>query len=190
MAGKPEVVLMPFTLIDSPLEGLMIIKSKRFEDPRGFFLESFKNSDFEKMGIKESFQQDNHSFSSRGVLRGLHFQKGEHAQGKLVRVVQGAVWDVAVDLRPNSPSFKKWFGLELTGNNDLLMYIPPGFAHGFVTLQDDTHFLYKCTNEYHAEADAGIRWDDPTIDISWPLDKKLILLSDKDRELPLLKEIL
>lgn len=178
---------MPFNFIETPIKDLIIIEPRVFADGRGFFMETYKKSDFVKAGITEDFVQDNHSFSSKGVLRGLHFQTGSSAQGKLVRVVKGAVWDVAVDLRVGSLTFGKWHGVELTQENNRMFYIPPGFAHGFVTLVDNTHFLYKCTAEYNPAADSGIIWNDSDIGIEWPLteglsfsDKDLVLRNFKD----------
>lgn len=173
---------MPFNFKETPIKDLLIIEPRVFQDGRGFFMETFKKSDFLEVGIKEDFKQDNHSFSSRGVLRGLHFQTGSSAQGKLVRVVKGAVWDVAVDLRPESKTFGQWFGIELTEENNTMFYVPPGFAHGFVTLKDNTHFLYKCTEEYDPQADSGIIWNDDTLNIEWPLSEGLSF-SDKDLKL-------
>jgi dTDP-4-dehydrorhamnose 3,5-epimerase len=179
---------MPFDFI--PVEGIsgpIVIKPRVFGDTRGFFMESWREDDFLNNGIREQFVQDNHSKSSKGVLRGLHFQKEPQAQGKLVRVITGSVWDVAVDIRQGSPTRGRWFGLELNEENRTMFYIPPGFAHGFVTLKDNTHFVYKCTCYYSPEKDAGIRWDDPDLSITWPLANPQ--LSEKDRGLPLLKEM-
>jgi dTDP-4-dehydrorhamnose 3,5-epimerase len=145
------------------IPGLVIIEPRAFADDRGFFLESYKKSDFVKNGIEAEFLQDNHSLSSKGVLRGLHFQYPPYAQAKLVRVIQGAIWDVAVDIRKDSPTFKKWLGVELSGENKKMFYIPEGFAHGFVALTDDVHLLYKCSNEYSPVHDAGIMWNDPEL---------------------------
>jgi len=178
---------MPFKFEKTFIDGLVVVQPRIFPDGRGFFMETYKESDFYANGIKSSFVQDNHSMSSKGVLRGLHFQKGVHAQGKLVRVAAGSVWDVAVDLRPDSATFKKWFGIELTQISGTMLYIPPGFAHGFVTLEDKTEFLYKCTAEYNASSDGGIRWDDPDIAIEWPLSD--VSVSEKDEKLPFLKDI-
>jgi len=178
---------MPFTFFPGELPGLVIIEPRVFPDDRGFFLETFKESDFTKAGIPGSFVQDNHSRSSRGVLRGLHFQKEPHAQGKLVRVSRGAAWDVAVDLRTGSPAFGKWSALELSEENRRMFYIPPGFAHGFLALEDDTELQYKCTAEYNGDADAGIRWDDPDIAIDWPITD--VIVSEKDMRLPYLKDL-
>ena len=150
-------------------------------------METYKKSDFVKAGITEEFTQDNHSYSSKGVLRGIHFQKDPYAQGKLVRCIKGAVWDVAVDLRADSETFGQWYGLEITGENKIMFYIPPGFGHGFVTLKDNTHFLYKCTNEYNPDADSGIMWNDSDLNIEWPLTEGLSL-SDKDLKLQSIEE--
>jgi len=176
---------MPANFSPGPLSGLVIIQPRVFPDDRGFFFESFKASEYDAAGVPSSFVQDNHSKSSKGVLRGLHLQCEPHAQGKLVRVVKGAVWDVAVDLRPGSPTLGKWFGLELSEANRTMFYIPPGFAHGFVTLEDDTEFLYKCTAEYHKASEGGIRWDDPKLAIAWPKLDVAPLVSEKDAILPL-----
>jgi len=180
---------MPFNIEKTPIEGLVIIEPKRFGDSRGFFMEAYKQSDFANIGIKESFLQDNHSCSAKGVLRGIHFQREPFAQGKLVRVLRGKVWDVAVDLRKKSPTFKKWFGVELSEENSKMFYIPAGFGHGFVALEDDTHFFYKCTNEYNAQCDGGIRWNDPDIAVDWKLDGINPVISEKDEKLPFLKEV-
>jgi len=173
---------MPFDFKKTPLKGLLIIQPRVFADTRGFFMEIYKKSDFVKAGITEEFTQDNHSYSSKGVLRGLHFQKEPYAQGKLVRCVKGAVWDVAVDLRADSKTFGQWSGIELTEENKTMFYIPTGFAHGFVTLKDNTHFLYKCTNEYNPETDSGIIWNDTNLNIEWPLTDGLSF-SEKDLRL-------
>ena len=181
---------MPFEFSKTKLGGVVVIEPRAFADERGFFMETYKESDFIGAGINERFVQDNHSLSSRGVLRGLHFQTSPHAQGKLVRVISGSVWDVAVDLRPGSPTYMEWFGLELSSENRKMVYIPPGFAHGFLTLEDNTHFLYKCTAEYAPEADGGIRWNDPDIAVEWPLDAGLEPdVSEKDALLPHYREL-
>jgi dTDP-4-dehydrorhamnose 3,5-epimerase len=178
---------MPFTFEKTIIPGLIVVRPRVFPDGRGFFVETYKESDFVNNGINVKFKQDNHSCSSKGVLRGLHLQKGSHAQGKLVRVTAGKVWDVAVDLRPDSPTFKKWYGIELSSENKTMFYIPPGFAHGFVTLEDNTEFMYKCTEEFNKESEGAVRWNDPEIAIEWPLTD--VLVSDKDAENPLLKDI-
>ena len=178
---------MPFSFFSGELPGLVIIEPRVFPDDRGFFLETFKESDFTPAGISGPFVQDNHSRSSRGVLRGLHFQKEPHAQGKLVRVSRGVAWDVAVDLRNSSPAYGKWTALELSEDNQRMVYIPPGFAHGFLALEDDTELQYKCTAEYNGDADAGVRWDDPDIAIDWPFTD--VIVSEKDMSLPYLKDL-
>ena len=181
---------MPFEFKNTSIEGVVIVQPRVFKDPRGFFMETFKKSDFVKAGINEDFVQDNHSFSARGVLRGLHFQSAPHAQGKLVRIVKGSVWDVAVDIRPESPTYKKWYGITLSEENNTMFYIPPGLAHGFLTLEDNTHFLYKCTTEYVPESDGGVKWDDPELNVGWPIESDMeVSVSDKDAALPLLKDL-
>lgn len=171
---------------ESPLKGLFVIKPKVFEDARGYFFESYNTAVFEKMGLNLNFVQDNQSLSQKGVLRGLHFQNPPHAQGKLVRVITGSVFDVAVDIRKNSPTYGKYFGLELTEKNKWMMYIPEGFAHGFLTLEDNTIFSYKCTNYYNKPSEDCILWNDDAIGINWNISNPL--LSDKDKEGKRLKD--
>lgn len=178
---------MSFEVIDTELVDLKIIKPRLYGDERGFFMEVYKNSFFEKLGIKENFVQINHSRSQKGVLRGLHYQLNPNAQSKLVRVIYGEVYDVVVDLRKGSPTYKKWFGQVLNTENNLLMYVPKGFAHGFCVLSDYAEFLYSCGSEYSPESEAGLRYDDPDIKIDWPLDN--VILSDKDKILPYFKDI-
>ncbi len=173
-------------ITESYLNGLFVIKPKVFEDARGYFFESYNNAVFEKAGLHLNFVQDNQSLSQKGVLRGLHFQNPPHAQGKLVRVIKGAVYDVAVDIRKNSPTYGKYFGLELTEQNKWMMYIPEGFAHGFLTLEDNTIFSYKCTNYYNKPSEGCLLWNDPAIGINWNVNEPL--LSDKDKEGQLLKD--
>jgi len=180
---------MPFTFTKAPIEGLVIIEPRAFPDERGYFMESYKQSDFEKAGILGPFVQDNHSRSKRGVLRGLHFQRPPYAQGKLVRVSRGRAWDVAVDLREGSPTFGKYFALELSESNRLMFWIPAGFAHGFLALEDDTELQYKCTAEYNAASDGGLRWNDPDIAIAWPDIGIAPIVSAKDAALPTLREV-
>ena len=169
------------------LEGVVIIEPDVFGDNRGFFMESWNKKKMEEAGLYYDFVQDNHSKSTvRGTLRGIHFQKGDKAQAKLVRCVKGAVLDVAVDLRKNSPAFKQWVGVELSGENKKQLLIPRGFGHGFVTLTDDVEFLYKADNYYAPEADAGIRWNDPEIGVEWGIDNPI--LSEKDKKNPFLKD--
>lgn len=171
----------------TPIEGLLIIEPKIFGDNRGFFLETFNQQRYQDAGINEPFIQDNLSYSQKGVLRGLHFQK-PHTQGKLVGVVAGQVWDVAVDLRTQSPTFGSWFGLFLDSQSKTQFYVPPGFAHGFVVTSDTALFSYKCTDVYHPECEGSLRWNDPDVGIRWPSDTEP-QLSAKDAEAPLLKGI-
>ena len=169
------------------IEGLLILHPQVFGDDRGWFMESFNQQKFE-VELKAInlhipiFVQDNHSLSQKGVLRGLHFQKAPYAQGKLVRVVQGKAWDVAVDIRPESETYGQWVGLELSAENKTMFWIPEGFAHGFIALEDNTQFLYKTTNYYSKESEGAIIWNDPTLAIEWPLDQvDGVLVSDKDQ---------
>ncbi|MBK6523553.1 MAG: dTDP-4-dehydrorhamnose 3,5-epimerase [Bacteroidia bacterium] len=171
------------------IKGLFVIKPRVFEDARGYFFESYNNAAFEKAGLNLNFVQDNQSLSQKGVLRGLHFQNPPFAQGKLVRVITGSVYDVAVDIRKGSPTYGKHFGLELTKANKWMMYIPPGFAHGFLTLEDDTVFSYKCTNYYNKASEDCVLWNDPEIGINWDL-KTEPLLSDKDKEGKKIKDLI
>ena len=162
------------------IEGLAVIEPTVFRDERGYFVETYNENDMKEAGLDLRFVQDNQSMSRKGVLRGLHFQK-QYPQGKLVRVLQGRVFDVAVDLRANSPTFGKWFGVELSDENMKQFYIPEGFAHGFYVMSDVAVFAYKCTDFYHPGDEGGMKWDDPEIGIEWPLDGEP-LLSDKDRK--------
>ncbi|NPV38779.1 MAG: dTDP-4-dehydrorhamnose 3,5-epimerase [Brevinematales bacterium] len=173
----------------TPLEGVWIYTPRVFQDERGYFFESYNEEVFRQQGISTSFVQDNQSFSKKGVLRGLHFQKPPYAQAKLVRVIWGTIWDVVVDLRPSSPTYRKWFGIELSDTNFRQLYIPRGFAHGFVVLSEAAIVAYKTDNFYHPEADGGIRYDDPEVGITWPVAIDESLLSPKDRKLPFLREI-
>ncbi len=179
---------MPFTFEKQSIPDLILIRPRLFGDERGFFMETYKRSEFEEHGISFDFKQDNHSKSERGVLRGLHYQLEPVTQGKLVRVVRGAVYDVAVDIRQGSPTFGKYVGVTLTEDGREMFWIPPGFAHGFVALEDGTEFLYKTTGEYSPEHERAIRYDDPQIGISWPLKSDHIKLSEKDKEAPFLSE--
>ena len=168
---------------------VMVVEPKVFGDARGFFYESFNQAAFNAAtGTAFTFVQDNHSRSSQGVLRGLHYQLPPHAQGKLVRVVRGAGWDVAVDIRQGSPPFGQWVGQELTEDNHKQFWIPPGFAHGFVVLSESADFLYKTTNYYAPQSDRGIAWNDPDLDIAWPNLGMDFVLSDKDRQQPALRQ--
>ena len=171
------------------LPEVLLIEPKVFGDARGFFMESWNEARFnDATGYDVHFVQDNHSRSSRGVLRGLHYQLAPHAQGKLVRCVSGAVFDVAVDMRRSSPNFGKWVGFELTASNHRQLWIPPGFAHGFLVLSDSADFLYKTTAYYRPDAERALRWDDPTLAIRWPDVGVPLQLSGKDRVAPLYAE--
>lgn len=177
-------------VIKTDIEGVFIIEPRVFGDERGYFLESFSERDFAAAtGLEVRFVQDNESRSKKGVLRGLHFQKDPYAQAKLVRVVQGRVLDVAVDIREGSPTFGKYVATELSGDNHRQMFIPKGFAHGYVVLEDDTVFQYKCDEYYHPESEGGIAWNDAQIGIEWPLSESELILSEKDLKYPTLKEL-
>lgn len=173
-------------IIDTPIKDLFIIEPQVFGDNRGYFFESFNQKKFEDLGLYYNFVQDNESLSKYGVLRGLHYQLNPWSQTKLVRVVYGKVFDVAVDIRKESPTFGKWFGVELSGENKKQFLIPKGFAHGFIVLSEEAVFQYKCDAYYQPEYDRGIIFNDPTINIDWKLEEKDIHLSNKDRELPVL----
>lgn len=176
-------------VIPTALPGVLILEPRVFGDARGFFLESHNQQAFDAaVGHEVRFVQDNHSRSARGVLRGLHYQLPPHAQGKLVRVTQGAVFDVAVDLRRGSASFGRWVGVELSGDNHRQLWLPPGLAHGFVVTSDSADFLYKTTAYYAPEAERCVRWDDPAIAIDWPLQGQAPRLSTKDAAAPPLAE--
>lgn len=172
---------------DAGLGEVKLIEPKVFGDERGFFLESWNSRAFAEAGIDACFVQDNHSRSAAGVLRGLHYQL-VRPQGKLVRVVSGRAFDVAVDIRRSSPSFGQWIGVELSASNKRMLWVPPGFAHGFLALEDGTDFLYKCTDYYAPEHDRSILWSDPQIAIEWPLGEAAPSLSAKDSEAPSLAE--
>ena len=183
-----------FKRVETEIKDLIVIEPTVFGDNRGFFMESYSKKDFSEIGMDVEFVQDNHSKSKKGVLRGLHFQT-KHVQGKLVRVTAGAVLDVAVDLRKNSPTFGEHYLVELTADNKKMFYIPPGFAHGFLTLEDNTEFQYKCTDYYAPEFDSGVLWNDSDIGIDWNSEKyglsaEEILLSDKDKKQQTLKEFI
>lgn len=173
---------------ETAIKGVYIIEPRVFNDARGYFFEAWKQAEFEEHIGKVNFVQDNESKSSRGVLRGLHYQKGDYSQAKLVRVIKGCVLDVAVDIRKSSPSFGKHVMVELSGENKRQFFIPRGFAHGFLVLSDEAIFTYKVDNVYAPQADAGIRWNDPALGIEWPIDPKEVLTSEKDLKQPLLKD--
>ena len=181
-SSKPKIM----EIIKTSIEGLLIIKPDVFKDDRGYFFETYNKERFAKAGLTMDFVQDNESKSAKGVLRGLHFQKPPYAQGKLVRVTKGAVMDVAVDLRKDSPTYGKWESVVLNEENKLQFWIPEGFAHGFVTLEDDTVFAYKCTNVYNKESECSLLWNDPDINIDWNIENPN--LSEKDKISPLFKK--
>lgn len=176
---------MSFTFKKLQIPDVVIVTPNIFSDERGWFMEAYKRSDFEKNGISLKFVQDNHSKSAKGVLRGLHYQLNPNAQGKLVKVLKGRIFDVAVDIRKGSPFYGKWIGLELSDKSNQMLWIPHGFAHGFIAMEDETEILYKVTNEYSPEKDRGIIWNDPDVGIKWPI--KNPILSEKDSQLPLMK---
>ena len=166
-------------IVETQIEGLLIIEPRVFGDERGFFMETWNAAAFRDAGLNLTFVQDNHSRSQKGVLRGLHFQN-PGPQGKLVRVTNGAVFDVAVDLREGSPTFGKWAGVELSAQNKRMFWVPEGFAHGFLTLADDTDFLYKCTAPYAPGSEHTLAWDDPSVGIAWPVADLDPIISEKD----------
>lgn len=173
----------------TPLKDCYIIRDTVFTDARGYFFESFNQQKFQSLtGLNISFVQDNQSKSTKGVLRGMHYQTGIHAQAKLVRVLEGSVIDVAVDLRKDSPTYGKTFSIELTANNHLQLFIPKGFAHGFVVTSPTAVFFYKCDNFYNKESECGFIYNDPTVNINWMFDVNEVLLSDKDKVLPTFDE--
>lgn len=174
-------------IIETKIKGLLIIKPAVFQDDRGYFFESYNREKFVNAGISYTFLQDNESKSQKGVLRGLHFQNPPWAQGKLVRVMKGAVLDVAVDIRKNSPTYGQWGSIELSESNKMMYWVPPGMAHGFETLEDNTVFFYKCTNLYNKASEGSIRWNDPDLNIDWRI--KNPVLSGKDKVSPFFKEL-
>lgn len=175
-------------VIKTDIEGVVIIEPRIFKDARGYFFESFSTKEFQEKVCQTTFVQDNESFSSYGVVRGLHFQKPPYTQSKLVRVIKGAVLDVAVDLRKGSPTYGKHVAVELTGENHRQLFIPKGFAHGFSVLSDEVLFQYKCDNFYAPQSEGGIAWNDPALQIDWRIPADKILLSEKDTKRPLLED--
>lgn len=173
--------------IETPLKGAFIIEPKIWKDGRGYFYESYNKSLFAEAGIDAEFVQDNQSFSQKGTLRGLHAQSDPFAQGKLVRVIQGKVLDVAVDIRECSPTFGQHFAIELSAENQKMFYVPPGFLHGFLTMEDNTVFLYKVTGLYNKSSEIGVIWNDPDLAINWGVDAGTVILSEKDKILPAFK---
>ncbi len=176
------------TVTPCDIEGLYVIEQTVFKDERGYFVETYNQNDMKEAGLDMVFVQDNQSMSTRGVLRGLHFQK-QFPQGKLVRVVRGKVFDVAVDLRSDSKTYGKWFGVELSAENMKQFYIPEGFAHGFLVLSDEAEFCYKCTDFYHPGDEGGLAWNDPEIGVEWPLEEGVdLIISEKDQKWKGLKD--
>ena len=177
-----------FKFTETDIEGMFLVEPTVFGDNRGYFMETYHENEFKEAGYDLTFVQDNQSKSTKGVLRGLHLQL-KYPQGKLVRVIKGEVFDVGVDLRADSPTYGKWFGAILSEENKKQLFIPPCFAHGFVVLSDEAEFVYKCTEFYHGEDESGIIWNDPDIDIEWPIDDiEELIFSDKDKEWPTLAE--
>ncbi len=174
---------------ETGIEGLVVLEPRVFKDPRGYFFESFHKKELSLHGIDYDFIQDNQSRSSHGVIRGLHYQKEPYAQAKLVRVTEGAIFDVAVDIRPDSPTYGKWFGIELRADNFLQLMIPAGFAHGLSVLSDRASVLYKCDQYYNPESESGIRFDDPDLQIDWKIDPGNAVISEKDRILPFFNQL-
>ena len=179
---------MPFEFKKLSIPDVILVTPKVYGDNRGFFLEGYKKSEFFNHGITVEFNQDNHSQSTKGVLRGLHYQKAPKAQAKLVRCIEGEIFDVSVDIRKNSPTFGKWVGEKLSAENKNMLFIPEGFAHGFVVLSEKAQLLYKASNEFAPDFDRGVRWNDPDININWGIDFEPIL-SEKDTKQPFLREL-
>ncbi len=178
---------MPFEFEKQEISDVILIKPSVFKDERGFFMETYKHSDFVTNGITQRFTQDNHSKSDKNILRGLHFQTNPKAQAKILRCLSGEIYDVAVDIRKNSSTYKKWVGAVLSEENKHQLYIPEGFAHGFLVLSESAEVAYKASDEYSPQHDAGIRWDDPEINVNWGIKDPLV--SEKDKNLPFLKDI-
>lgn len=177
------------TIKETPLKDCYIIEPTIFEDARGYFFEKFNENKFEELtGLNGHFVQDNISKSSYGVVRGVHLQKGEHAQAKLVSCLEGKVYDVAVDLRKDSPTYGKWFGIELSAENKLQLYVPRGFGHGFSVLSDTAVFSYKCDNFYQRDSEGAVAWDDPDLGIDWQIPLENVILSEKDKQSPSFKD--
>ncbi|MFN2225589.1 MAG: dTDP-4-dehydrorhamnose 3,5-epimerase [Anaerolineae bacterium] len=177
---------MPFTFTQLEIPGLVLVEPQRLGDERGFFMELFKASEFADQGLPPAFVQDNLSHSTRGVLRGLHYQVQPRAQGKLLTALSGRIFDVAADIRHGSPTYGRWLGVELTAENGIMFYVPPGFAHGYCVLSHSATLLYKVTDEYAPECERGIIWNDPQIGVEWPITEPL--LSPRDADLPPLHE--
>lgn len=188
LCGQQSNTLGKMEYVKTAIEGVYIIEPRVFNDARGYFFEAWKKDEFEQHIGKVDFVQDNESKSSYGVLRGLHYQKGEFSQAKLVRVIKGRVLDVAVDLRKSSPTFGQYVMVELSDENKRQFFIPRGFAHGFLVLSDEAIFTYKVDNVYAPQADAGIRWNDPDVGIQWPIDLDKVMTSEKDLKQPFLRD--
>ena len=169
-------------IIKTPIENLLVLEPKVFEDERGYFFESFNKKKLEDIGIKESFVQDNQSLSNKNVLRGLHFQAPPFAQGKLVRVITGSVLDIAVDIRKESATYGKYFSIILSEQNKKMFWIPPGFAHGFLTLEDQTIFSYKCSGDYNPSSEGSLLWNDPQLNIEWNIDEPIVSAKDQEAQ--------
>lgn len=176
-------------IINTKIKDLYIIEPQIFSDNRGYFFESYNQQKMKEAGLDYTFIQDNQSMSSFGTIRGIHFQKGEFAQAKLVRVLEGRVLDVAVDLRQGSETYGKYVAVELSADNNLQLLIPRGFAHGFSVLSKTATFFYKCDNIYNKESEGGIRFDDPSLNINWQIPEDMLLISEKDKQLPFLKDL-
>ena len=177
-----KITVTPCEVDGKVIEGLYVIEPTVFKDARGYFVETYNQNDMKEAGLNMVFVQDNQSMSVKGVLRGLHFQK-QYPQGKLVRAIRGSVFDVVVDLRTNSETYGKWYGVELTAENKKQFYIPEGFAHGFLVLSDEAEFAYKCTDFYHPGDEGGLLWNDETIGVQWPITEDMeVLLSEKDQK--------
>jgi len=177
------------SFIETPIEGLLVFEPKVFYDDRGYFFESFNSRVWEEVGVTRPFVQDNQARSTIGVLRGLHFQTGEMAQAKLVRVIEGEVLDVVVDIREGSATYGQWYGIRLSSENKRQMYVPRGFAHGYVVLSETAEFAYKCDNFYSKAHEGGIRFDDPELKIDWEFDLNQVIVSEKDLVLGFLKDL-
>lgn len=181
---------MPFTAVPLAIPDVILIKTSRFDDARGHFMETYRVREFLDMGIDATFVQENEALSTRaGTIRGLHFQRPPHSQAKLLRVLKGAIFDVAVDIREGSQTFGRWVGVRLTAETGEQLYVPHGFAHGYCTLEDDTVLAYKCDNYYAAKAEGGVVYSDPDVGIDWPLPAAEAIVSDKDRALPRLRDL-
>jgi dTDP-4-dehydrorhamnose 3,5-epimerase len=175
---------MPFCFESLDIPGVIVVKPQVFPDDRGFFMETYKYPEFAASGITEHFVQENHSFSRKGVIRGLHYQEGESAQGKLVQVIAGEIYDVVVDIQEDSPTYGEWTGVHLSAENKHMVYVPPTFAHGFCVVSDEAYVVYKVTHEYAPESEAGIHWHDPDLAIDWPVEEAQVSLSPRDDRWP------